>query len=138
VTVVIDASVAASWLLASQATSTADALLAQGGESWIAPAIFPLEVRSLLLKLERRRLLTPQRTAEALEILEAIGVRAAPPDTLDDLDDVIALARACALSPYDALYLDLALHTGARLASRDGALLAAARAAGVEIEDLRV
>ena len=46
---------------------------------------------------------------------------------------VLRLARKHGLSAYDALYLELALHKEADLATADRALAAAARAEGVRV-----
>lgn len=48
-------------------------------------------------------------------------------------DSVMALGREYGLSAYDATYLDLALRTGAVLATFDGRLATAAHQAGIVV-----
>ena len=49
------------------------------------------------------------------------------------LGPILSLAQGQALSAYDAAYLDLAIHDGLPLATRDKALRRAARALGVPL-----
>lgn len=127
---VLDASAAAAWMLRSQWTDSAERLLASAGErTFIAPHIFPVEVRSLMLKAERRG--APAANLELnFAIVERVNVKVRQPDD-EALLLAYALARVERLSIYDALYLQLALREDAELASRDEALLTAAAAHGV-------
>ena len=135
---VVDASAATAWLLESQASARGNALL----EDWAdhdghAPYVFPGEVRSFLLKAERRAGFPAAATHERLEVLAALGILVAPALELGDMDEVLELARRSGLAFHDALYLDLALQKQVALASRDGLLIAAAKKAGVDVFDLR-
>ena len=73
----------------------------------------------------------------AEEVLEGLAILVTPPPEVDALDEVMELARQHGLAFHDAIYLDLALQRHAALASRDARLLDAARAAGVDVFDLR-
>ena len=55
------------------------------------------------------------------------------PVDLERLDQIVTLGRRYMLSGYDAAYLELALRTGLPLATRDAALVRAAKAAGVAL-----
>ena len=55
--------------------------------------------------------------------------------TVANLPLIHGLAQRRTLGFYDATYLALTIHEGARLASLDGPLRAAAMAEGVEVED---
>ena len=61
----------------------------------------------------------------------------APAPEASSLDSAMRLAREHGLSFYDACYLELALRMGAGLASRDIRLMEVARAASVDVHDLR-
>ena len=94
-------------------------------------------MRSLLLRLERRRIFTRAQSDAALRLLTEIEVLVEPAETLVDLDPIVRLARSSRITPYDAFYLDLAMQADADLASRDAVLLTAAVAANISVHDLR-
>lgn len=134
---VIDASAAISWFLPSQSTPYASALLETGDvTSFVAPWIFGVELRAVLLRFEGRpglsRLEIDARIARGLQI-----VRLAASPSSEQLDAIVQLSRDARIRYYDAHYLDLALSQAAPLASRDGPLLDAARRLGVDVVDLR-
>lgn len=136
---VLDASVVAAWLVPTQYTDSSEAFLdGASGVRFLAPYIFPAECRNLLLRAERRGGLTAAEVDEALVFIAKLAVQVAPPLDATGHDDVLALARRERLSLYDALYLNAAVDAGARLASRDGALLAAASRCGLATLDLRL
>ena len=135
---VLDASVIAAWLVPSQGTTSSSAFRMQVAEArFLAPYIFPVECRSLLLRAERRGGLSPAEVAAALDFVAKLAITVGPLLDRARHDDVLALARQEGLSLYDALYLDAALESGARLASRDGPMLAAAARLGLATVDLR-
>lgn len=134
--IVVDASVALSWLTASQSTPAADAF-ASRADDFEAPAIFAAETRNVALKLERRGIVKPPRVDAWLTSLEARVILIPDADDSAARDMLVALSRAEMLGYFDAIYLDLALRRNAGLASRDGALLAAAARRGLSVFDLR-
>jgi predicted nucleic acid-binding protein len=80
-----------------------------------------------------------RKRASQAEITEALSLVAALPVVTDDqtaqraFSDTVALARQYGLTIYDAAYLELAMRRGASLATTDGALSKAAKAAGVAL-----
>ena len=136
-TVVLDASAALAWILPTQATPAAAALLDQSGALiFEAPDIFAWEVRNVLLTMDRRGVLADGEYDEALAIYDDLVVRLSPP--VFEMDKLAVLARQARLSLFDAAYLALALDRDWALASRDETLLTVAKAAGVECYDLRM
>ena len=136
-TVVLDASAALAWILPTQATPAAAALLDQSGALiFEAPDIFAWEVRNVLLTMDRRGVLVDGEYDEALAIYDDLVVRLSPP--VFEMDKLAVLARQARLSLFDAAYLALALDRDWALASRDETLLTVAKAAGVECYDLRM
>lgn len=131
--VVVDASVAASWLFDDEddprAERALDALAARPG---VVPALWQLEMRNILLVAWRRGRLDREGMAARVAALGDLPLEG---DEAPDLDRALALAEARGLSVYDAVYLELALRRGAALASLDARLLAAAAAEGVETVD---
>jgi predicted nucleic acid-binding protein len=135
-TVVLDASAALAWILPTQATPAAAALLDQSNTLiFEAPDIFAWEVRNVLLTMERRGVLADGEYDEAVAIYNDLMVRLSPP--VFEMNRLAVLARETRLSLFDVSYFALALDRGWPLASRDEALLTIAIASGVECFDLR-
>lgn len=127
-TLVLDASAVAGWLLPDE--SGPDLATLGSAEDFAAPWLLWAELRNILVVNERRGRLPAGLAEQFLEAVEALGLRLdAAPSSAATLD----LARRRGLTVYDALYLELALREGARLATRDAALAAAARAEGVAV-----
>lgn len=135
--VVIDASVAFSWILATQATQAADALRSLTNADFVAPYSFGFELRNGLLRAERQSRLSSAAADLAIADLLGAVVRVDDPPGHEAMEAVLRTARANGLSFYDACYLELAQRLGGALASRDAALIAAAARAGVAIYDAR-
>jgi predicted nucleic acid-binding protein len=135
---VLDASAVLSWLIPAQSTSSAYRFLAESSDAaFAAPAVFELEVRNSLLRLERQGRIGADRYDSALLELELLDLSfEAAIDRARNVS-LAALARRERISLFDAHYLDLALLRGASLASRDRGLLSAARRHGVPVHDLR-
>ncbi len=131
---VVDASVAAAWLLPAEATAYTDAALAAtaDGEVWV-PALWLLEIGNLLLSAQRRRRIDADKRVELAGAAAALRLRVdREPVGLVALD---ALAARHGLTSYDAAYLELALRRKLPLATLDEALLAAMLACGVARAD---
>ncbi len=123
---VIDASIAACWLLPDEHDPVADAARARAaGDELIAPAVWWFEVRNLLVTNEKRGRIDAAHTAKALALLAGLRV---PLDQSPDETILLALARKHRLSVYDAAYLELALRERIPLATLDRQLAAAANA----------
>lgn len=135
-TLVVDASAAASWLFASQATPPALSLLEQlDGYELTAPYVFDLEMANLLVRQSRRD--SRFDLAEAFDRLADFEIATAAPLNAPEIRRLSHLALANGLSLFDANYLWLALAVDGTLASRDSALLDAASSAGQPTLDLR-
>jgi predicted nucleic acid-binding protein len=126
---VLDTSVAATWLFEDEASEESRALLLSLQESGACvPSLFWHEARNMLINgLRRKRLLI-----EELPKLMAF-VRALP---LEDCgagsdDSVLNLAAKHNLTAYDAAYLELAISRRAALATKDKRMAAAAELEGV-------
>lgn len=134
-TIVIDASAALAWVLVSQATPASRVFLSEAGDHvLVAPFIFGWEVKNVLLGALRTGRLSLETYEEAIDTLEEMDIRSG--ETFSE-QHVELLAMSERLSLFDAAYLDMALETGAGLASRDRALLVACTRMGVPVFDLR-
>ncbi|WP_439633723.1 type II toxin-antitoxin system VapC family toxin [Glycocaulis sp.] len=131
---VLDASVAIAWVLPSQSTPATQKLLAQSDEYELAaPYIFGWEVGNQFVRFSRRGLIYQ----DALDGLDALGIRYFAPASIDDTLASGQGALAAGLSLFDFAYLSLAVTLDAPLASRDAGLLAACEALGAPFIDLR-
>jgi predicted nucleic acid-binding protein len=131
---VVDASVAAAWLLPDETTEYTDAALmaTADGEVWV-PALWLLEIGNLLLSAQRRRRIDVAKRVELVTAAAALRLRIdRDPVGLVALD---TLAAQHGLTTYDASYLELALRRKLPLATRDEALLAAMQNCGVPLAD---
>ena len=130
---VVDASVAACWLLPDEGNSRADTAYARfPDDSAIVPSLWWFEMRNIFITNERRGRIDQVQTTRALALLNGLPIRR---DDNADEAALMTLARRHKLTAYDAAYLELAQREGVALATLDEALLRAARDAGVAIID---
>ena len=134
---VIDASMALSWLFGRQKPAEqciADAALDNLSRAKaFVPLLWHTEIANALLVAERRKLVTEAVVIDYLERLAALPVEEDNLPPLLRRDQVMSLARRYDLTAYDATYLELALRKGAALATFDGKLADAIRRAGGEV-----
>lgn len=132
--IVVDASVALSWVLPDTdehhrySAAVAQASLRQG-RRLIAPSVFHVECSYVLLKRGRAGRWGEARIAEGAEVIDAFSVQ--PHAVRQSIAAQVRFAVRHHVQGYDALYLALALQAEADLATFDGGLRSAARAAGV-------
>jgi predicted nucleic acid-binding protein len=128
---VIDASIAAAWILPDEYSDTTDIVMRRLRRgSGYAPSLFWHEMRSLLFTAERRgRLPTGGATTFMLRL------RSLPIADAGACGDaaIFGLATRHSLSTYDATYLALSATQGRALATLDRKLAHAASREGVEI-----
>jgi predicted nucleic acid-binding protein len=129
VTLVVDASVAAKWVLPQEHSSPANALRDEDG--LIAPALISAEIASAIWKAVRRGTV-PQ--AEAAAALKA-GLTPFEALVADEILCARALTLAIELNHpiYDCFYLALAERENAPLVTADETMLAAARKAKITV-----
>lgn len=127
--VIIDASVAASWLFEDESDDYAATVLeALGTSEGVAPLLWQYELRNILLSAKRRNRITQHEMINRLAALAELPIRM---DNEADLHQTFTIAEKHRLSFYDALYLELTLRLDARLASLDVLLVKAAKLEGV-------
>ncbi len=132
---VVDASTAFAWVLPSQTSPEADELLTriEAGATPVVPSLWFLEVANGLLAAQRRRLLTASERGQALEQLSALSFSVDGDSERGAFGRVSTLAERLGLSVYDAVYLDTALRRKLPLATRDRALVRAAKRSSVQV-----
>ena len=129
--VVVDASVAASWVLPDE--KSPELLIALDRvrmETAVVPELWWYEIRNVLLVSERRKSLTAADTSEFLEALRDLPIVL---DRAVEERELFRLARQHRLTIYDAAYLELARRTGSDLATLDKDLVRAAGSEGVPL-----
>lgn len=129
---VLDNSVVSGWYLDDQATPYTEAIAQrlQEDRAWV-PALWELELTNVLRTTCLRQRQNAERAQQVLARLAQLPI---------DVDrhavarsELLALALRFGLSSYDAAYLELALRKQLPLATKDGDLADAARAAGVGV-----
>ncbi|MDR7510941.1 MAG: type II toxin-antitoxin system VapC family toxin [Armatimonadota bacterium] len=130
---VVDASVAATWLLDDESDARAEAALALLEQvPGVVPQLWHFEMRNILLVAWRRGRISDQGLAERVAALAELPLST---DAAPDLAAALDLAARHGLSFYDGLYLEAARRLGATLASLDQALVRAARAEGLAVPE---
>lgn len=131
---VLDASTALAWIYArekpDEAACAERVLQATAEMEVVVPSLWHTEIANALLVGERRKIITEAQAFDYLARLARLPIATDNVVPAARQDQVMAIARAYRLSAYDATYLDLALRTGAVLATFDGKLAAAMQGAG--------
>jgi predicted nucleic acid-binding protein len=135
---VLDASVTLSWLL--QDTAARDEAyplailnaLRDPGSVALVPMTWGLEVANVIARSETKALVSAAQSGSFIALLEGIVIDVDPDTFAHTLSDTLQLSRRYRLSSYGASYLELALRSGAPIATLDDALRRAATKAGVK------
>lgn len=129
---VLDASVTIAWCFQDEATLTTLTLLEKlATEEAIVPALWLLEIGNILLNAERKKGITRANIMKFINLLEALPIQADYSMTTQGLHEILNLATSQNLTTYDAAYLELAMHKGIPLATKDIKLQEAATRLGV-------
>ncbi|MDR0626871.1 MAG: type II toxin-antitoxin system VapC family toxin [Bifidobacteriaceae bacterium] len=132
---VLDASVAAAWIIDDEATDLTDELLVRARqETALVPALFRFETANLVVAAERRGRMTQAQASQALDLLAGDWIRLA--DAGSGPSRWLELSRrhqSINLSAYDAAYLATAITAAVPLATLDARLRHAASAEGVAV-----
>ena len=120
------------WYFESQATDYTDRVLDRlSSENAHVPSLWVLEFSNVLRKAKQAGKLDAERTEEIIELLSGLPI--AVDYTPGNIGDNLKLATKYGLSSYDAAYLGFAIRLRLPMATKDGALMAAAIRAGIEV-----
>ncbi len=132
---VLDNSIAMRWLLNDRSSDMQDyarAVLQQmaAGATAVVPSLFALEAANVLVKSQKRGLVSEAGAREFLALLADLDIETDLTTHERALHATVGIALQHDLSAYDAAYLELALREGLPLATLDHALAAAIVKAG--------
>ncbi|MBU6374251.1 MAG: type II toxin-antitoxin system VapC family toxin [Alphaproteobacteria bacterium] len=132
--IVVDCSVAISWLIESETSAAGDAILDAVRVSGArVPELFWFEVANVMSLAVRRGRLTVGAVRPRLDLLAALPITTDAECWSRAGSETTLVALGQNLTVYDAAYLELALRIGAPLATFDQALRTAARSLGVSL-----
>ena len=132
---VLDASVVVALLVRDSPMDIPNAVLdaIDDGAIVTVPPHFQLEVANFLVQAQRSGKLSAAGAQQALRYLQHLPITVDSSMYGQIFTDVIAIAQRNGITSYDAAYIHLARTRGARLASLDKQLLAAAKAECVDV-----
>jgi len=131
--IVIDASITLSWCFPDEQTPSSFAVLdrLKAGDVALVPAFWTVEVLNSLLVGERRGRISPDQTQAFLQSLLALRPALDHATFEQVIGPVQQLCRGKRLTPYDALYVELAMRTQSPLATLDQSQQDAAKLLGI-------
>ena len=130
-TFVLDASMAATWMLPDEATPSANDILTRlETEEALSPTLLWFELRHVLINAERRGRLGAGETVSLMQTISAMPIVDAG---RGNDHSILRLAGKHGISAYDASYLALALAERVMLATLDKRLAAAAHAEAIDV-----
>jgi len=132
--IVVDASVTLSWCFPDEQTPLSLQVLDRlnAGAEALVPAFWSVEVLNSLLVGEKRGRITPEQTRAFLSSLAALRPTVDHASLEQVFSVVEMLCRHYGLTPYDALYVELALRTKSPLATLDQSQKDAANSLNIE------
>ncbi len=132
--IVLDCSVAVSWLFEDEADETMDKILdmvsTQG--AWV-PSLWHLEVTNVLIQASKRERIEYASIPKRLDLLNKLPIKTDLETHERAFTDTIYLAEEHKLTSYDAAYLELAFRRNLFLATKDKALQKAAQGLNIAI-----
>jgi predicted nucleic acid-binding protein len=129
---VVDNSVVCGWFIGNQATDYTEAVAVRLlDEQAYTPALWQLEFANVLRTACRRGVLDVLGAHEVIDRIAELPLRI--DQDMPGPAAILSLALRYDLTSYDATYLELALRLQLPIATRDAALMEAARAAGVGV-----
>ena len=125
---VLDCSIAVAWLFDDEVTPETDALLDRlKDDSALVPGLWRLEIGNVLARAERHKRVSGAQVAAHLDLLDRLPIVTDTETERRAFREILTLARSERLTTYDAAYLELAMRRSSALATRDNALIQAAR-----------
>jgi predicted nucleic acid-binding protein len=131
---VVDNSVVMAWCFEDESSNYADQVLERLALSQgFVPAIWPLEVRNMLLVAEKKNRIGEADSIRFIELLNQLPIIVEQESPERMTREIFALARTHNVSSYNASYLDLAMRKELPIATLDKNLSDAARRSNVPL-----
>lgn len=131
---VLDASMTIAWLFRDERSDLTETVLRRvAAEGAFVPSIWRLEIANVLRNAVRRRRCDQGYADRSIRRLSRLGIAVDGQTDRHAWGATRDLSREHGLTVYDASYLELAVRLGQTLASRDAALLRAARTLGLGV-----
>jgi predicted nucleic acid-binding protein len=124
--IVLDASIAVSWLLNEPGYPASELNEALATHQIIAPAHWPIEVGNALLVAVRRKRIGFEHLTKISVELERLEIAIQPPTEMDHISALIEFAENQGLTLYDAAYVHLSMTSNSTLATLDETMRRAA------------
>lgn len=131
---VLDCSIAVSWLFEDEASETTDNILEmvkEGGA--FVPNLWHLEVANVLIQASKRNRIEYHTIPVRLNALSALPIKTDMETHSRAFSDTVLLAEEQKLTSYDAAYLELAIRRNLFIATKDSALKKAAQSLEVPV-----
>jgi predicted nucleic acid-binding protein len=130
-TLVIDASIAATWFIPDETSAATDSILRRvNNEGAHVPDLFWHEMRNVLVIACRRRRLSVDEARLSISRMLQLPITTS---RVSDSMIIFDLAQRHQITAYDAAYLALAIELKLLLATQDKKLIEAARQQGVTL-----
>jgi predicted nucleic acid-binding protein len=129
---IIDGSLALNWYLTDELDRkySVEVFVGLGDREILVPSLWIYEISNVLLVAHRRGRIPQERIKEILEIVTALALQVDAIEPERSLE-LTRLAIRHGLTVYDAAYLELALRSGAPIATKDKQLIRAMQAENV-------
>jgi predicted nucleic acid-binding protein len=131
---VVDTNVAAYLLLGTEPYAASCGLFFSALRDGIAPATWEVELGNVLWLAARSGVLPHAEALARMKLARRLGIASVPPDAL--CQGALLRSMHSGIAVYDSLFVEVAIRTGRRLATYDGALLRAFPDTAVRPEDL--
>jgi predicted nucleic acid-binding protein len=131
---VVDSSIALTWCFEDEASPETDDLFGRvRDDGAIVPGLWHLELSNVLLLAEKHGRISRTDIALRLELIADLPISVDQETAPRSWREILTLARAEALTTYDAAYLELAVRRGLPLMTRDRELADAAKRLGLAV-----
>lgn len=125
---------AMAWCFPEETTAPSKGLLDRMiAERAVVPGFWLLEVANVLALAEKKRRITPVKSAEFIDLIESFDLEVDEEAPKLAFRDLLQIARDHSLTSYDAAYLELALRRRLPLATLDDDLRKQGKARGIEL-----
>ncbi len=131
---VLDCSIAISWCFEDEANQEMDRILdlVKNNGAWV-PNLWHLEILNVLIQASKRGRIPPASIVPRIHLLSKLPIKTDSETFIRAFTDTMYLAQTTQLTSYDTAYLELARRKGVSLATKDRAMVKAAKMLDIPI-----